>query len=56
MAALALDIVIRGVAARELALDPAADDGLELHDDEQRLLDEDEGEPEPTAEPTPSAG
>lgn len=56
MAALALDIVIRGVAARELALDPAADDGLELHDDEQRLLDEDEGEPEPAAEPTPSAG
>ena len=49
MAELALDIVIRGVAARELALDPAADESLDLHDDEQRLLDEDEGEPEPAA-------
>lgn len=55
MAALALDIVIRGVAARELALDPAADDGLELHDDEQRLLDEDDGEPEPGPSPPAEA-
>lgn len=44
MAELALDIVIRGVAARELVLEAPADEGLELDAVDQALLDDDDGE------------
>jgi hypothetical protein len=44
MAELALDIVIRGVGARELVLEAPADEGLELAAEDQALLDDDDGD------------
>ena len=43
-APLALDIVIRGVGARELVLEAPADEGLELAAEDQALLDDDDGD------------